>query len=124
YTIPQPTQRANGSIAKPTDETLDRFAQLIEAWVRYEVDCPFRCTRKSTAKPVEETHRAVAKPREDSSNSIPPINNQTPQAHGDIRDKRPQGIAIEAEFFPQDNAKRSEEHTSELQSRGNLVCRL
>ena len=34
------------------------------------------------------------------------------------------GLALSAQFGVRDNNERSEEHTSELQSRSDLVCRL
>src|SRR5690349_21962300 len=40
-------------------------------------------------------------------------------------DKRPAGLAVHADaFHPGETCGRSEEHTSELQSRRDLVCRL
>src|SRR5690606_40184632 len=62
-----------------------------------------------------------------------PINGNSAWWLYDGQDGRPRAIAVRAacecgwrspEMFPIDFEDRSEEHTSELQSRENLVCRL
>src|SRR5688572_31343990 len=46
------------------------------------------------------------------------------QAYGQVRSRRERRSDVARRRGPQDSLSRSEEHTSELQSQSNLVCRL
>src|SRR5690625_6727272 len=68
-----------------------------------------------STKPPKMERAAEPEPRRASSESL---------AAGRVRPKLPAAAVTSAAKPEAEDARRSEEHTSELQSRGHLVCRL
>src|SRR2546430_9497443 len=71
---------------------------------------------RSTLFPYTTLFRSPADPR------LRPVGRDRPPSRSDPRYR--QGFLKWETLWPQSTADRSEEHTSELQSQSNLVCRL